>query len=187
MKASTLGMCYADSFSIIKYNQSNIKTIFGVEPYDKNYKEFQSRLSSYPKSFSDKVKLIIGVAQDTDKIIKEVGEEGVDIVTSFFSLSFFFFPKTNDINELVETVSQNLKEGGYFIGTTIDGEQVLKITNNTNKTFDFGDGFIRIEKDETVTFEIKGTIVETQKESLVDFNLLTELLKKKGIILKTLN
>lgn len=24
MKASTLGMCYADSFSIIKYNQSNI-------------------------------------------------------------------------------------------------------------------------------------------------------------------
>ena len=168
-----------------KYNKSNIKTIFGVEPYDKNYKEFQSRLSSYPKSFSDKVKLIIGVAQDTDKIIKEVGEEGVDIVTSFFSLSFFFFPKTNDINELVETVSQNLKEGGYFIGTTIDGEQVLKITNNTNKTFDFGDGFIRIEKDETVTFEIKGTIVETQKESLVDFNLLTELLKKKGIILKS--
>ena len=168
-----------------KYNQSNINMIFGVEPYDKNYKEFQKRLSSYSPTFSDKVKLIITNAQNTDKIVKEVGEKGVDIIASFFSLSFFFFPGTNDIHDLVETISQNLKEDGYFIGTTIDGEQVLTVTNNTNKTFDFGDGFIRIEKDNTVTFEVKGTIVETQKESLVNFNLLVELLKNKGIVLKS--
>jgi hypothetical protein len=169
-----------------KYNQSNINRIFGVEPYDKNYKEFQKRLSSYSPTFSDKVKLIITNAQNTDEIVKEVGEKGVDIIASFFSLSFFFFPdKPNDIHNLVETISQNLKEDGYFIGTTIDGEQVLTVTNNTNKTFDFDDGFIRIEKDNTVTFEVKGTIVETQKESLVNFNLLVELLKNKGIVLKS--
>jgi len=168
-----------------KYQNSNILSIIGVEPYDKNYKEFQKRLSSYSPTFSGKVKLIITNAQNTDKIIKEVGEKGVDIISSFFSLSFFFFPGTNDIHDLVETISQNLKEDGYFIGTTIDGEQVLKVTNNKDKTFDFGDGFIRVEKDNTVTFEIKGTIVETQKESLVDFNLLVELLKNKGILLKS--
>ena len=169
-----------------KYNQSNINTIFGVEPYEKNYKEFQSRLSSYSPTFSDKVKLIITNAQDTDKIVDIVGDKGVDIIASFFSLSFFFFPdKPNDIHDLVETISQNLKEDGYFIGTTIDGDQVLKVTNNKNKCFDFGDGFIRVEKNQTVTFEIKGTIVETQKESLVNFNLLVELLKDKGIVLKS--
>jgi SAM-dependent methyltransferase len=173
-----------------KYKDIGAKGVIGVEPYDKNYKELKRRLEDDKKSkkqFLDiPFTLIETSAQNTREIDEKVGVDGVDIVSSFFSLSFFFFPdKPNDLLQLVQTISQNLKEGGYFIGTTIDGErtkQLLEIPTMPNKTFDFDDGFIRLNSDNTITFEVKGAIVETQIESLVDFKRLKVELEKVGII-----
>jgi hypothetical protein len=131
------------------------------------------------------IKLLKIGAENTHDIVKDVGVEGVDIISSFFSLSFFFFPGTNNLDNLVQTIFQNLKEDGFFIGTTIDGKRTTELLNPLpDKKFNFGEGFIQINTDQTVTFEIKGTIVETQKESLVDFELLTKKLQDVGIILE---
>jgi len=166
-----------------KYSKVNIKELFGVEPYDVNYKEFEKRIVENPPPFQ--IKLLKIGAENTDDIVKDVGVEGVDIVSSFFSLSFFFFPGTNNLDNLVQTIFQNLKEDGFFIGTTIDGKRTKELLDPLpDKKFNFGEGFIQINKDQTVTFEIKGTIVETQKESLVDFELLTKKLQDVGIILE---
>jgi len=129
------------------------------------------------------VELIATNAQNTLKIVEKVGTEGVDVVASFFSLSFFFFPdKPDDLQKLVQTISQNLKEGGHFIGTTIDGDRTKALLNGLpDKTFNFGDGSIKLNADETVLFEIKGTIVETQLESLVNFERLKNELRDVGI------
>ena len=166
-----------------KYLNANTSFIFGVEPYDKNYNELLNRLTDELK---DKVKLIKKRAQDTKDIVKIVGNKGVDIVSSFFSLSFFFFKdRPTDVDELVQTISQNLKEGGYFIGTTIDGEKTKKfLQKQNNQKFEFEGGYIKLNDDETVIIESIGNIVQTQKESLVDFKKLVDKLKDVDIILE---
>ena len=167
-----------------KYKDSNAKAVIGVEPYSTNFKELKNRIKENRDGKMDiDFTLVETVAQDTDEINEKVGVEGVDIVASFFSLSFFFFPKRpQDLTDLVETISQNLKEGGYFIGTTIDGERTIELLSKMpDKTFDFDDGFIKLNDDNTVTFEVKDTIVETQQESLVDFKRLKSELEKVGL------
>ena len=159
---------------IDKYKYNKVQKLFGVEPNETNYKQLLERFPAF-------VELIKTTAQDTSAIVKAVGVEGVDIVASFFSLSFFFFPdKPDDLAQLVQTISQNLKEGGYFIGTTIDGGKVKELLSSQSK-YDFKDGTIEITADNNVVFEIKGTIVERQLESLVDFDRLKNVLDSVGI------
>ena len=111
-----------------------------------------------------------------------------DILASFFSLSFFFFKDEfgdyKDLNNLINTIDQTLKNDGYFIGTTIDGNKTKELLNSSpNKTFDFNGGYIRFidEEKETVELLIRETIVETQIESLVDFEFLQAKLLERDI------
>ena len=168
-----------------KYYKEQVSELIGVEPYDKNYNEFIKRLSDHPDpSFQQKVKLVKTTAQNTKDIVKAVGIDGVNVVSSFFSLSFFFFQDHPEyIDQLCQTISQNLQESGYFIGTTIDGKRTSDLLK-TNNVFDFGEGSIKNENG-NIIFSIKGTIVETQTESLVNFELLTKKLEQMGIRLVT--
>lgn len=115
----------------------------------------------------------------------------VDILSSFFSLSFFFFKDDmgtyNDLDNLVDTIDSTIKNGGKFIGTTIDGKRTKDLLSTLpNKKFDFDGGYIKItdENKGIVELLIKDTIVETQTESLVDFELLERKLYNRGIFLK---
>jgi len=170
---------------IDKYKQAGSKKVFGVEPYATNYEQLLQRFPEYTitDAVTNMVEFIKTEAQNTKQIVEKVGVDGVDIVASFFSLSFFFFPdKPDDLKKLVQTISQNLKEGGYFIGTTIDGDKTKALLNSLpDKTFNFGDGTIKLNADDTVLFEIKDTIVETQLESLVNFERLKNELQSVGI------
>jgi predicted RNA methylase len=111
-----------------------------------------------------------------------------DILSSFFSLSFFFFKdelgEYKDLNNLVKTIDQTLNNDGYFIGTTIDGNKTKELLNSCpDRKFDFNGGYIRFieEEKETIELLIRGTIVETQIESLVDFELLEAKLLEHDI------
>ena len=166
-----------------KYEHQNIKHLYGVEPNKDNATEFIDRLKGY--GFKDRVTLIQTKAQDTSTIVNEVGIEGVDIVSSFFSLSFFFSDE-KDLDQLVQTISQNLKEDGVFIGTTIDGEMTKKVVSaEKDNTILFKGGFLRLNKDNSVVINIKDGIVGEQIESLVDFKLLNWKLEQVGIFLKS--
>lgn len=171
-----------------KYEKVHAK-VYGVEPYELNYTELEKRISESATVFD--FTLIKTAGQNTKQIIKEINanNEGVDIISSFFSLSFFFFPsKPEDLKNLVQTISQSLNEDGYFIGTTIDGQKTIDLLNQLpEKKFNFGDGFIQLNSDKTVTFEVKGTIVDSQLESLVDFDRLVDELKLVGIELEDSN
>lgn len=114
-----------------------------------------------------------------------------DVLSSFFSLSFFFFRDEmgmyNDLDKLVDTIDSTIKNGGKFIGTTIDGKRTKDLLSTLpNKKFDFEGGYIKITDEDKGIVEllIKDTIVETQTESLVDFELLERKLYDRGIFLK---
>ena len=169
-----------------KYEEACISYLWGVEPLEINYKEFEKRLEKRP-FMKQRTSLIIGKAQDTDKIVENINER-VDIISSFFSLSFFFFKEEEgypDLDKLVDTIEQTLKDGGLFIGTTIDGDKTkLLLENSDQKIFDFGVGYIKLLESNNVEVVIKDTIVETQLESLVNFDLLVSKLKEKNILLE---
>ena len=103
---------------IDKYKKVATNKVFGVEPNATNYGELIERFPEYIDTGKDTfVELIKTTAQNTAQIVEKVGVEGVDVVASFFSLSFFFFPgKPDDLQKLVQTIYQKLKEGRHFIG-----------------------------------------------------------------------
>jgi len=159
---------------LMKYQDAKAMKIVGVEPFATNYEELETRFSNN-KDFKIPFQLLKTKAENTEEIMAD--GQTFDIVSSFFSLSFFFFTQSI-LDQLLTTISLALKDGGYFIGTTIDGgrtEALLK-----SGPFHFGDGTISM-KDRIVTLEMPGTIVKTQVESLVDFDLLTDKLKAVGI------
>lgn len=135
---------------------------------------------------------------------RETPIKKADILSSFFSLSFFFFKdergEYSDLNNLIETIDKTIKNDGYFIGTTIDGNSTKKLLNSSpDRKFNFDGGYIRFmdekeDKDEIFSSQsdsrasriellIRDTIVETQVESLVDFELLQAKLLERDIIL----
>lgn len=70
-----------------------------------------------------------------------VGKEGFDIVSNQFSIHYFFENKIN-LNNFLRNVSECCKLGGYFIGTSYDGEKIFKKLESK----EIGDNIKIIEK-----------------------------------------
>ena len=166
-----------------KYTKIKVKHLYGVEPNVENLAECRKRLdnNSYMKPRTD---LLNAMAQETDKIREFLKNQKVDVVTSFLSLSFFFFTES-DLTSFINTISSSLKEGGVFIGTTIIGSKTRDLLDSRNGLFEFEGGSIKWgEGKKRVLVSMKDTIVgENQEESLVDFELLTERLREHKIML----
>ena len=166
-----------------KYTKIKVNHLYGVEPNPENLAECRKRLenNSYMKPRTD---LLNAMAQETAKIRDFLNNQQVDVVTSFLSLSFFFFTE-RDLNSFIETIVSSLKEGGVFIGTTIIGSKTRQLLESRNGLFEFEGGSIKWgEGKKRVLVSMKDTIVgENQEESLVDFELLTERLKEHKIVL----
>jgi ubiquitin C-terminal hydrolase/ubiquinone/menaquinone biosynthesis C-methylase UbiE len=166
-----------------KYEKAGIEYLWAVEPFKSNYDEFKIRLNKSYKTLKDKTILIETGAQSTKKITDAMGREKVDVITSFFSLSFFFFKNTPDLKQLVRTIAATLKVGGIFIGTTIDGKRTGVLLNQQSP-FNFDGGYLKWIDDGNVEVFMDG-IVGTQTESLVNFQLLCDELKEHDIILES--
>ena len=170
-----------------KYEKVQVSRLFGIEPNENNLKECRERLSEnvYMKN---RTSLLLAKAQESEKIrsfLKLNNQEDVEVVSSFLSLSFFFFTQ-NDLDSLVETISTTLKNDGLFIGTTIDGDKTRNLLDQSpNGIFEYDQGYIKWgENKETVIITMKDTIVgENQVESLVDFKKLEEKLIERDIYL----
>jgi hypothetical protein len=76
------------------------------------------------QSFSKRITLLNVDGGNTHRIVSVVGNN-INIVASFFSLTFFFDTALH-LQQLIDTIDQTTVEGSYFIGTTMDGEQTLK-------------------------------------------------------------
>jgi hypothetical protein len=173
---------------IHKYKKAGTKYIWGVEPNRENYTEAISRLSREP-DVEKIVKIIPTRAQETDKIINEMKEKA-DVVASFFSLTFFFENDT-ELNSLVDTISSGVRDDGYFIGTTMDGDATMNLLRgrdelkvagcyNINKNYK-DDKSVELSK--SLQINLEDTIVKDQDEYLAFFSILKDKLYKKGFTL----
>jgi SAM-dependent methyltransferase len=119
---------------------------------------------------------------------------GFDVISCQFAIHYFFENETI-LDNFIFNISNNLKQGGYFIGTCLDGYAIKQKLSNIKK----GES-VQGTRDDRVLWNIKKlyekndkiklgeqieifmeSIGKPIKEYLVDFNLLKAKMNEKGI------
>ena len=136
--------------------------------------------------------------KNIDKIYRGLANKKFDIISTQFSIHYYFKDE-NTLNGYLENIIQNIKEGGYFIGTCYDGNRIFERLKNP-KPFIYeknGDLVYSVEKkynidnfdynsdDISNMFGQKITVYmesigQKIDEYLVNFEYLTEIMKKYG-------
>jgi hypothetical protein len=150
--------------------------ILAVEPDPEHIEEMKKRLKTY--DMENKVKILQAGGEETDKIRSALDEwlgknEKVDVVSSMLSLTFFWQNETL-VDSLVKTITTNIKPDGKYIFLTMDGdlvEQAFDPVFNTGfvlNKLELGPATLVYKEDKKELYiNIKGTIVEEQREWLV--------------------
>ncbi len=202
---------------LYKWKDAEINYVLGIDNDEKNltneedgaiarYTELKIKKSKYPKDaffiWGDSSRNINdGSAgldnrnkEDLREIFADRGPSSFDIVSCQFALHYFL-KSQQTIDNFLYNISINLKPGGYFIATTLDGEKVFKALEENN-------GIISGVKDKIRIWEIKRGYDSNDKfknfgqsinvyninigqeipEYLVNFEFFTENAKKFNLI-----
>lgn len=114
---------------ISKWDAVGIKKVYAVEPNRQNYNEMVERIEQIrPRVQIEFVESedgeLVG-AENTRATIETLGDDKVDAVVSFFSLTFFGRDPLM-FDSFIKSVDATLSTGGRFIGIVMDGEEVAK-------------------------------------------------------------
>lgn len=182
---------------IFKYRQAQANMVIGIEPNDENIREAKSRIdTNMSRLLPTRFILIHEKAQQnmsiSSQIKPHVPSEQVDVVDSFFSLTFFF-ESQEELDRLCNTISGHLKYGGHFIGTTMDGEKVVQYMKGKDSIQIPGCFSIQKHYSDTdfsssvfgkkISIHLTNSIVDHQDEYLVSFPHLESTLKRWGLVL----
>jgi len=188
--AVVLDLGFGRGGDLLKYSNAKTKFVFGVEPNDDNLDEAKNRYSDKKNNYKVKVKFIQCKAQDTSVINEAMDYKKVDIVASFFSLTFFF-EREAELAALINTIAGNTKIGGYFIGTTMSGDETYTALKGKTK-IDYP-GCYKIDKlyedddkkelGKQIIIHLEETIVTEQVEYLVFFDIFKKRMESRGFIL----
>lgn len=181
-----------------KYKDAKADAIYYVEPNQTNIVELKNRVKEY--RMEGKVQGIITGGEDYKAITKMLTEK-VDVVSLMLSLSFFWKDEQM-LDDLVTTITNNLKPDGKIIFLTIDGDALRELAHSSIRTENapkkrvvFGDNDYIILPDpkdlqepsrREVEIKLSNTILESetntgvQKEWLVILSDLTKRLRKYG-------
>jgi hypothetical protein len=183
---------------LFKYNSNNnIQMIYLVEPDTNNIKELNERINKLQTSKTHEfdISIINAGSQDTkiitDAILSIQNNTKVDVITSFFSLTFLF-QSENLLDQLVNTIDNTLSDNGYFVGTVMDGYRTLDLLKKRNgfindscytiKSLDNIVKAVSNTYNNMIEIDLKGTeTATTQREYLVFLDLLEEKLNAKNI------
>jgi ubiquinone/menaquinone biosynthesis C-methylase UbiE len=182
-----------------KYNACKVTRLVMVEPNTENInsqEEPEGLLCRIQKSaLRDKISVIQAYGQDTATIVEQeiIPNGRVEVVASFFSLTFLFESR-QVLRNFLNTVNSCLIEGGYFIGTMMEGEKtfdqfrgVEQMTLGTADMIKKYSDASKLPKGDTgmkLWINIKDTIVKNQDEYLAFFSVLTEEAARFGLELK---
>ena len=117
-------------------NNINIPTIFFIYgDSSKRIRDGSSALDELNKFYLD----VLYGNIDRDKVFNKylnkhygIAKKKFNIISSQFSIHYFFENKEK-LDSFINNVSENLKPGGYFIGTCLDGEKVYNALKDIRK------------------------------------------------------
>lgn len=163
--------------------------IVAVEPNKEHIKELERRLKV--NGIFDRVRIVNTGGEDTVQIYKAVREfigDRVDVISMMLSMTFFW-QSLDMMNALSNTILTNIKSTGEMIFLTMDGdlvEQTFEPAFDTGpiiEKLDLGVAVLEYKSDlspKELYIDIKGTIVEKQREWLVRLDDLKLNMEKYG-------
>lgn len=163
-----------------KYEENKVSKLFAVEPI--HAEELRANIVRY--GITDmKVEIIETGGEDTEKISSSLKGVKVDLISMMLSLSFF---KDKNLDKLIETIDSSSKGGTRFVFYTIDGDKLLAMADRKGSEFSINDREFKVDAvNNEVELYFPGTIVDHQRESIVDLNKIKLKLEERGWVLES--
>lgn len=169
-----------------KWVSNNIKTVIGYDIDEKSIIEAQRRVREYKTQTNTQVEVYV---KDLSKNVIN-GNKDCDVVTSMFAFHYFFETEET-FNTIMKSIDNNLREGGYFMGTMFDGESIKRVLENSDYTLmDNGEVKFNINAYKPLTDNpfgnrigvyLKDTVLDVpMDEYVVYFDKFVELMKQRG-------
>ena len=126
------------------WKHNKISFVFGIDNSSNNYENAVQIYKETPKPKPD-IRLVLGdfaklvfpnydcaLDSHSEAIMKKslFSKYQFDIVSSYFSLTYFYENEIS-IRTFFQNVNDNLKIGGYLIGTCFDGQKIIEAFGNT--------------------------------------------------------
>ena len=167
---------------LAKFKEAKTADVTMIEPNKTNFDELLERL---------KTKYVQGVAHNVG--IEELANpqlitDKFDVVTSFFSFTFFF-DNEKHLDLVLDVIASRVEKNGMFVGTCVFGEELYKLLKTTDEIKNNCFSIKRLERTDSpfgnkIEFDLYGTQTATkQVEYLVFFSVLSEKLAKRGFTL----
>ena len=145
-KGELLDLSSGKGGDLPKWKRAKFKKVIGLDIDKEGIRYAMEFYKTYPKPkpnvyyvWADSSKLIFPKQEagmdDMNKLrLAEYipKKESFDVVSSQFSLHYFFESKKK-LENLLQNVSDNLKKGGYYIGTCFDGKRVFEALGSERK------------------------------------------------------
>jgi len=179
----------------IRYNTA--KNIVDKEGYLNQQPEFSEQDIVHSESM---INILYGMGSEIPKTYKPIRQrynklalKKFDVLSCQFSLHYYF-ESVDTFNGFLSNIKDNVKRGGYFIGTCYDGQRLfdaLEINPTLRYQDDFGNLVYQIDKRYDITsFEeslfgnkidvYMDSIGDTYSEYLVNFKEFVKIMKDNG-------
>ena len=172
-----------------KWVSNNIKNVVGYDINEKSIREAKRRVLEYRNIGNTSVE--VHVKDLSRNVVDSLRDNKFDVVTSMFAFHYFF-ESSDTFNTIIKSIENNLKFGGYFIGTMFDGESIKKLVEDSGE-FELRDNNelrFRLKTYQRLTSEVfgnrlsvflKDTVLdEPMDEYVVYFDKFVELMKVRG-------
>jgi hypothetical protein len=178
-----------------KYSNVDVTELVLVEPSEVNINSVSNPEGLLKRLefmlIKERSDIINTVGQDTETILTALKSPNrhnrvvgrVDVVASFFSMTFLFESR-EILRGFLHTVQSSLMEGGYFIGTMMNGEKTFEalrdVKTGDSKIYGPAEIIKQYSNDDTrdtgmkIWINIKDSIVINQNEYLSFFSILEE-------------
>jgi mRNA (guanine-N7-)-methyltransferase len=215
---SLLDIAVGRGGDLAKWNKSNVKYVFGFDKSEKSITNEDpedqgalERLANFKGSKFKDIYFLVGNAlkpskpllTSIDYFLKKNNLHGFDIVSCQFALHYFFKSEI-DLQIVLTMISRYLKTGGYFIGTTTNGDYIKNLFKDIKEKV-YSTNLFRIQRNFNKTLkspygnEYNFTIFDTKDranyfntmglstEYLVNFKTLEEVAATVGLVPLKLN
>ena len=190
--ANVLDICGGRGGDLLKYCHKHINNYALFDNADISIVEAKRRISEMDNRMKPKHNIIKVADCFVDDIIKEIPD---NLFFDFVSCQFAFHYACGNIEHierLFKNVSERLKPGALFVGTTVNADELKKrLKENDNLEFGNDNYNIRFEdtNEEKTKFKKIGTkyyfsLIESVPdipEYVVDFNTVNEIAKKYNL------
>lgn len=171
---------------ILKWKKANVSRVTFADIADKSLDECKSRYTTPNRANFDAEFVNLDA---TKELIKDkIGNLEHDLVSSQFVLHYSF-ESFEQANTFLKNVSDSLKPGGYFIGTTTNANELIKRLRDSDSNC-FGNEIYKIKfyQEEKTNFDLFGVKFDFQLENvvecpefLVNFKALVRIAEKHGL------